>query len=156
MRQKAEELEKRLREQQAEQERLMLAKEKRLRDNRHAKVLLSSVCCLLFPSTVSFRLRDLIGASAVVAVSCATCFCCRCSKLDELMMEAIPRVNEVNAMCEEMALPQRFAVILLANQDKVAATIRKGKEEYFETLVCLHFRIGCLVGTLSCTSRATV
>ena len=58
-----------------------------------------------------------------------------CSKLDELMMEAIPRVNEVNAMCEEMNLRQRFAVILLANQDKVAATIRKGKEEYFETLV---------------------
>jgi hypothetical protein len=50
-------------------------------------------------------------------------------------MEAIPRVNEVNAMCEEMALKQRFAVVLLANQDKVAATIRKGKEEHFETLV---------------------
>ena len=58
-------------------------------------------------------------------------------KLDELMMEASPRVGEVNAMCEEMALLQRFSVVLVANRDKAAATVRKGKEEYFETLVCL-------------------
>ncbi len=71
------------------------------------------------------------------------------------MMEAIPRVNEVNAMCEEMRLPQRFAVILLANQDKVAATIRKGKEEYFETLVRLCHAPSALPFLHLCVSPST-
>ncbi len=50
-------------------------------------------------------------------------------------MQTIPLVNEVNAMCEEMGLVQRFSVRLIANQEKALQAVRAGKEEHFETLV---------------------
>lgn len=51
------------------------------------------------------------------------------------MLQIIPLLNEVNAMCDEMGKPQRMDLRLIVNQETAKKAIQRGEEEHFETLV---------------------